>query len=76
MPPPIPQTLAEVKAVGRVFNGSDQDLQKYGIPIETWECSSGHAGAICASYSCVNGWRLVRYCDTGLGCTEVYEVPC
>jgi hypothetical protein len=76
MPASIPQTLDEAKTVGRAFSGSDKDLQKHGFPTETRQCSPGGAGALCASYICVDGWRLVRYCDTGLGCTEIYEVPC
>ena len=76
MPPPIPQTRAEAQAVGRPFNGSDVDRQKYGFPTQTWDCSTVPAGHICAQYNCVNGWMLVMYCDQSLGCTEVYEVPC
>jgi hypothetical protein len=74
MPINVPATSSEANAVGRPFTGSTGDLQKYGFPLETYPCQG--AGEKCAVYQCVNGWRLVRYCDGGLGCTDSYEVPC
>jgi len=71
---PVPETSGAAAAVGRVFSGSDADLAKYGFPLEQYPCTTG--GNKCAVYQCVNGWRLVRYCDGGLGCTDSYEVPC
>lgn len=77
MPDPYPMTLVQAQAGGgRRFTGTVQDLQNYGAPIQTWDCSTVPAGHACAVYSCVNNWRLIRYCDAALGCTEVYEVPC
>jgi hypothetical protein len=73
---PIPQTLAEAKAVGRPYAGDDADRRKYGFPTQTWDPATIPAGHICTVYSCVGGWLLVMYSDTANGCTEVYEVPC
>jgi hypothetical protein len=73
----VPETIDEALAAGgRKFNGNDDDLFKYGAPLETVECANRPPGVKCAVYKCVGPWRLVAYCDHARGCTEFYEVPC
>ena len=74
---PIPQTLDQADAAGgKPFRGSDEEEAAYGAPIQLWPRAGASSGDICAAFICLDGWRLVRYRDGGLGCTETYLVPC
>ena len=49
---------------------------RFGAAIMKGNCATLPPGAICAEYACVNGVKLVMYCDGAKGCTEHYEAPC
>lgn len=68
----VPAAIEDALAGGgKRFQGSDEDLFKYGAPLEQYPCANRPAGVKCAVYKCVGSWRLVRYCDAARGCTEL-----
>ena len=49
---------------------------KYGEPLVVRDCGSLNPGDKCQEYRCINGYKLVIYCNRSEGCTDAREEPC
>jgi hypothetical protein len=74
-----PKTLKEALARGHVKLLDHEKLQMkatYGDPAPVADCSTLNPGDMCAEYPCVDGIKIVMYCDDTKGCTHAVKVPC
>lgn len=51
-------------------------LMVYGEAFSVASCGTLAPGARCAETACVNGFKIVMYCDETNGCTKAVKVRC
>jgi hypothetical protein len=74
-----PSNLTEALAAGHtVVEEHEQDdaLATFGAPAIAQDCSTWPPGHKCGETDCIDGWKLVLYCDNTKGCTVYVKTPC
>jgi len=71
-------TLKEALSKGHEVSLTDEEIKAtHGDPIAVNpDCSSMDENQVCAEYKCVEGWKIIKYCDAAGGCTRQVRVPC
>ena len=75
----IPENLNEALAAGHTaLEGDERDaaLATFGSPDVGQDCSTWPPGHKCGETDCIDGFKLVLYCDNSKGCTVHVKVPC
>jgi hypothetical protein len=79
MPKHTPKTLTEALSLGHQ-KLADHEKQRahatFGAAKQVADCSTLNPGDKCAETACVNGFRIVMYCDGSNGCTHYVKIPC
>lgn len=74
-----PKTFKEAIALGHQELNATESAQVravYGAANKVAECGFSPPGTRCAETACVNGFKIVMYCDEANGCTRAVKVPC
>ena len=74
-----PKTLKE--ALARNFKElTDQEKSArrphFAAALSAPSCAAKRPGDLCSEGGCVDGKKLVMYCDNSNGCTHWVEMPC
>jgi len=79
MTKPTPKTLKEAIDLGHQELNAMELLEAkaiFGEPAAIADCGTLSPGTKCAETACVNGSKIVMYCDGTNGCTRAVKVHC
>jgi len=74
-----PKTLTEALSLGHKELADHEKSQMhatFGAANAVADCGTLNPGDKCAETACVNGFKIVMYCDGSNGCTRSVKIPC